>query len=151
MAVATEGFLQDRYIPEYRCFGCGPANTEGLQVKTVWVDGEVVGEWMPKAHHESIRGILSSGIIASLLDCSCSWACVMEVMQQDHSETPPAMLTKEFTVRLLKPAYLTQMCSIRSRVVSRTGRRVEASAELLQNGEVCATCSLVSVIIDQSL
>lgn len=151
MSVATGEFLQDKYIPEYHCFGCGPANAQGLQIKTVWVDGEVVGDWSPKPHHESIRGILSSGIIASVLDCSCSWACVMEVMTQDSPGTLPAMLTKEFTVRLLKPAYLAETCQIRSRVVERAGRRVEASAELLQNGEICATCSLVSVIVDKSL
>ena len=27
--------LQDRYAPSNACFGCGPANAQGLQIKSI--------------------------------------------------------------------------------------------------------------------
>ena len=33
--------LQDRYAPNNRCFGCGPANEKGLRIKS-YVDGDAV-------------------------------------------------------------------------------------------------------------
>ena len=76
----TSVYLQDQLIPEVRCFGCGPANPDGLQLKTVQ-DGEyIVGEWSPKPHHESILGILSSGIIASLLDGYVESGAALDVL-----------------------------------------------------------------------
>jgi acyl-coenzyme A thioesterase PaaI-like protein len=142
-------FLQDQLIPEVRCFGCGPANPHGLQLKTVQEGEYVVGEWTPKPHHESILGILSSGIIASLLDCSANWACVMGVKTERKLTGLPTMVTKEFTVRLLAPAYMNQSCTIRSKVVARSGRRITGLSELIQDGSVRASCTLVSVVLDE--
>ena len=37
--------LQERYAPNNACFGCGPANADGLRIRSI-VDGEeVVCEW----------------------------------------------------------------------------------------------------------
>jgi acyl-coenzyme A thioesterase PaaI-like protein len=145
----TSVYLQDQLIPEVRCFGCGPANPEGLQLKTIQ-DGEyIVGEWSPKPHHESILGILSSGIIASLLDCSANWACVMGVVNERKLTGLPTMVTKEFTVRLHAPVYMKSACTIRSKVIEHDGRRITGLSELLQDGKVCASCTLMSVVLDE--
>lgn len=141
-------YLQDQMIPDIRCFGCGPANPQGLQLKTVLKDDEIVGDWTPQPHHESIMGILSSGVIAGLLDCAASWACIMHVKKEKDLEGVPTMVTKEFAIKLLKPAYIKNSCSIRSRVIETDGRRVTAVSEILQDGAICATCTLVSVILD---
>ena len=35
--------LQDRFAPQSRCFGCGPANPQGLQIKShVAEDGQTL-------------------------------------------------------------------------------------------------------------
>ena len=55
--------LQERYAPENACFGCGPANPQGLHVRTFVEGDECVAEWTPQPHHEAFPGILNGGII----------------------------------------------------------------------------------------
>src|SRR5258705_298227 len=51
--------LQDRYAPHNACFGCGPANQDGLRLQS-FVDGdEVVCSWQPKTMHEAFPGVLN--------------------------------------------------------------------------------------------
>ena len=38
----TGNSLQDTYAPESICFGCGPANTQGLRIKSFVQGNEVV-------------------------------------------------------------------------------------------------------------
>ena len=65
--------LQDRYAPDTTCFGCGPANSKGLRIKSR-VDGdEVVLDWTPEPHHEAFPGFVNGGIIGVLFDCHCNW------------------------------------------------------------------------------
>jgi hypothetical protein len=67
--------LQERYAPSLRCFGCGPANPEGLHVRSfVGGDGVLVATWRAGPHHEAFPGVLNGGIIGTLLDCHCNWA-----------------------------------------------------------------------------
>ena len=47
--------LQDRYAPESICFGCGPANQDGLRIKSVAHGDEVHADWTPKPMHEASR------------------------------------------------------------------------------------------------
>jgi hypothetical protein len=49
VGVVTTAALQDMFLPGNRCFGCGPANPEGLHLKT-YEDGDgFVAEWTPEA------------------------------------------------------------------------------------------------------
>ena len=43
-----EPSLQRRHAPTTRCFGCGPANEQGLRIKSVVEGDEVVATWMPQ-------------------------------------------------------------------------------------------------------
>lgn len=140
------GFLQDDYTPRGRCFGCGPANKRGLRLKSRWVDGVVKAEWSPQPHHEAIDGILSSGVIASLLDCSSNWAGAVDIMFADHLTNLPSLLTREFRIHLVGPAFTNEVCNVTSRVIDRRARTIEAYSELEQRGSVRATCTLISVI-----
>ncbi|PYJ08781.1 MAG: PaaI family thioesterase, partial [Verrucomicrobia bacterium] len=44
MANADEQSLQERYAPENACFGCGPANPDGLHIRSFVRGDEVVAE-----------------------------------------------------------------------------------------------------------
>ncbi len=66
--------LQDRYAPNGTCFGCGPKNEGGLQVKShARDDGTVVTTWRARMEHEAYEGALSGGIIGTLMDCHSNW------------------------------------------------------------------------------
>ena len=74
--------LQERYAPASICYGCGPANVQGLHVRS-FVEGDVVvADWTPSAHHEAFPGMVNGGIIGSILDCHCNWAAAWHLMQQ---------------------------------------------------------------------
>ncbi|HIN45717.1 MAG TPA: PaaI family thioesterase, partial [Candidatus Marinimicrobia bacterium] len=58
--------LQLTFAPKSICFGCGPANKEGLRINS-FVDGDsVVAEWSAEKHHEAFPGVLNGGIIGAL-------------------------------------------------------------------------------------
>ena len=61
--------LQDRFAPHNACFGCGPANEQGLRIKSMVQGDELLARWTPQSHHEAFPGMLNGGIIGALLDC----------------------------------------------------------------------------------
>jgi len=48
--------LQDTYAPGTTCFGCGPSNAEGLQLKTLPEGDGCVAEHRVRKHHEAFPG-----------------------------------------------------------------------------------------------
>ena len=79
--------LQDRYAPQNRCFGCGPANEKGLRLKSRAEGDLVVADWTPEPHHEAFQGVLNGGIIGALLDCHSNWAAVWHFMRERGSRS----------------------------------------------------------------
>jgi len=65
--------LQEKYAPNNSCFGCGPANAQGLRIRSFPKGEEVVAEWIPQSKYEAFPGVLNGGIIGTLLDCHCNW------------------------------------------------------------------------------
>ncbi|MEY2499201.1 MAG: hypothetical protein QOD12_2757, partial [Verrucomicrobiota bacterium] len=65
--------LQETFAPENACFGCGPANPDGLHIRSFVRGDEVVAEWTPEKRYEAFPGVLNGGIIGALLDCHCNW------------------------------------------------------------------------------
>ncbi len=55
--------LQDTYSPDNICFGCGPANPGGLQIKSYPEGDELVAEFTPQEHHQAFPGVINGGII----------------------------------------------------------------------------------------
>ena len=62
--------IQD-HIPHNHCYGCGPENPEGLQIKSYWDGDETVAVLHPRPYHTAIPGYVYGGLIASLIDCHC--------------------------------------------------------------------------------
>ena len=95
--------LQERYAPDNACFGCGPANPQGLHVRSFVEGDECVAEWTPQRHHEAFPGILNGGIIGTLLDCHANWAAAWHLMQKHGAKKPPCTVTADYAVKLLRP------------------------------------------------
>jgi acyl-coenzyme A thioesterase PaaI-like protein len=132
--------LQERYAPGNACFGCGPANPQGLHVRS-FIDGdECVAEWTPQRLHEAFPGILNGGIIGTLLDCHANWAAAWHLMKKSGAETPPCTVTADYAVKLLRPTPSTAPVKLRARVVESTGDRAVVEATLESGGKVCDTC-----------
>lgn len=84
---------RDHYAPRNACFGCGPANPDGLRIKSFVQGDELVCTWQPKPMHEAFPGTLNGGIIGSLLDCHCNWTAAYHLMKQAGLEVPPGTVT----------------------------------------------------------
>lgn len=135
-----EPSLQDRFAPDSRCFGCGPANPAGLRLASLESGEELVAEWTPGPHHEAFEGVLSGGIIGTLLDCHSNWTAAMQLMRARGEDRPPACVTAEYSVRLLRPTPTARPVSLRARVVDAGTDRATVEAALMVGDRKTATC-----------
>jgi acyl-coenzyme A thioesterase PaaI-like protein len=147
--VTDEPSLQDRYAPAGRCFGCGPANDKGLRIQSHLEGDAVVASWKPEPHHEAFQGMLSGGIIGTLLDCHSNWTAAHHLMQKAGLDAPPCTVTSEFHVRLLRPTPTADAVRLEARVVESTADRATVEATLTAGGKVTATCRGVFVAVKE--
>jgi acyl-coenzyme A thioesterase PaaI-like protein len=134
-----EPSLQERYAARSTCYGCGPANTDGLQLKSFARDGEVVADWQPSTSHEAYPGALNGGVIGTLLDCHMNWTAAHHLMRRDGLASPPATVTAEYSVRMRKPTPTNGPVHLTARVVDEADDRATVEAILESAGEICAT------------
>jgi acyl-coenzyme A thioesterase PaaI-like protein len=141
--------LQERYAPQNRCFGCGPANAKGLRIRS-FEDGDgLTAEWTPEPHHEAWPGALNGGIVGALLDCHSNWTAAIHLMRREGQDTLPSTVTAEFHVKLLRVTPTNGPITLRARVVESKGSRATVEAELVAGGETTATCRGVFVAVPE--
>ncbi len=138
--MADELCLQERHAPKLACFGCGPANAKGLRIRSFPDGDEVVATWTPESHHEAFPGMLSGGIIGTLLDCHCNWTAAYHLMKHRGDTHPPCTVTAEYSIRLRRPTPSADPVHLRSRVVEIDGDRATIEGTLQVGDEICATC-----------
>ena len=141
--------VQERYAPQNRCFGCGPANAKGLRIRSFEKGDELVAEWTPEAYHEAWPGALNGGIVGALLDCHSNWTAAIHLMRRDACDTLPSTVTAEFHVKLLRVTPTNGPITLRARVVESKGSRATVEAELLAGGETTATCRGIFVAVPE--
>ncbi|MGD8574343.1 MAG: PaaI family thioesterase [Gammaproteobacteria bacterium] len=135
-----EQSLQDRYAPHNACFGCGPSNEKGLQIKSFPKGDEVVAEFTPQAHHEAFPGVLNGGIIGSVLDCHCNWTAAWHLMQKHGEEKPPCTVTMEYSIKLRRPTPTDQPLRLVARIIESTDDVATVEGELYAGDKLCDTC-----------
>jgi acyl-coenzyme A thioesterase PaaI-like protein len=133
--------LQERYAAASTCFGCGPANTKGLRIRSFEEGTEVVAEWMPERHHEAFPGVLNGGIIGALLDCHCNWTAALHLMQAaGPGAALPSTVTADYAIALKRPTPTTSPVFLRAQVVASEANKAVVEGTLTAGGKVCATC-----------
>ena len=135
--------LQERYTPDGRCFGCGPANEKGLRIRSFpggEGDDEVICRWTAETHHEAFENVVNGGIIGALLDCHSNWAAAWHVLQRDDLDALPVTVTADFHVKLKRPTPRDLPIYLKARAVQSEGKKVVVDATLEAGGKVTATC-----------
>ena len=135
----SEKSLQERYAPGNACFGCGPANPDGLHIRSFAEGDEVVAEWPAQARYEAFEGMLCGGIIGTLLDCHSNWAATYHLMRKAGADHPPCTVTADFAVKLLRPTPTAGPAKLRARVVESTEDRAVVECSLEAGGRTTAT------------
>ena len=133
--------LQEKYAPNNACFGCGPANPDGVHVRSFARGEEVVAEWTSEQKYEAFPGVLNGGIIGTLLDCHCNWTAAYHLMQKTGADSPPCTVTADYAIKLLRPTPTDGPVRLSARVVESTGDRATVEGTLLSAaGKPCASC-----------
>ncbi len=131
--------VQDRYAPNSICFGCGPANKEGLQIKSYRTIDGLEMEFECEEKHQAFPGVINGGIIGALLDCHGNWTAAMAIMDENGLDAPLCTVTAQYEVRLKRPTPLGPTLKLQSRVLALQDDRAEVIIELKANGKTCAT------------
>ncbi len=158
--------LQEQYAPSNSCWGCGPANAEGLRIRSFPKGDEVVAEWKPEQKYEAFPGVLNGGIIGTLLDCHCNWTAAYHLMKRAGADRPPCTVTAEYSIKLLRPTPTNGSVSLSAKIVdlgaspdfgpegptsrrARTDDRATVEGTLSAGGKVCATCRGIFVAVKE--
>jgi len=146
-----EKSLQETYAPNGICFGCGAANEKGLRIKSFPGENgeEVVVEWKADEHHQAFPGMLSGGIVGTLLDCHSNWTAAHFLMKKNGKTEPDCTVTANYSVKLLRPTPFDATIYLKARVVESTEDRATVEAELIANDKVCATCRGLFVAVKE--
>lgn len=132
--------LQERYAPAGRCFGCGPANEQGLRIQSSEADdGTVVAEWRARPEHEAFDGFLNGGILGTLIDCHSNWTAISALMARSGSPTPPSTVTAELSVRFRRPTPSDRPVRLVGRVVELEDDRATVETTVEVDGAATAT------------
>ena len=132
--------VQEQYAPKNECFGCGPANAQGLRIRSFEEGDELVCDFKASPHHLAFPGVLNGGICGALLDCHSNWTAAMHLMHASKSDTPPCTVTGDFHVTLKRPTPITETLHLRAKVVESGPDRAVVEATLSAGGKVTATC-----------
>src|SRR6185503_11639569 len=101
---------------------------KGLRIKSHVRGDEVVATWRAEKFHEAFDGVLSGGIIGTLMDCHSNW-------------------TAEYTIKMRRPTPTDGDIELVARPVDVSDDRATIEAELHAGGRVCATSSGVFVAV----
>jgi len=141
--------IQD-LVPHNNCWGCGPRNTGGLQIKS-YVDGaETVCDWQPgPPYFAGPEHVLNGGIIAALLDCHGVCAAIADCYQREGRAigTPPDLwcVTAALTVKYLRPTSISTPVRLVATVRERGARSTVVDCTLFSEGEERARAEVVAV------
>ena len=134
--------IQDRLFPDVRCFGCGPANEDGLRIKSYPASDLVVtARFTPWPQHDNGVGFLNGGIIATLLDCHSGAAAFHHAELRGWGPLPGAAfayVTAGINVRYLRPAPLDATVDLVAEVREASEDQMSVGVRLEHDGTVRA-------------
>ena len=141
--------FQDQ-IRDNHCWGCGPANEHGLQIKSYWSGDEAVCAWQPKEYYMAgPTHILNGGVIASIIDCHCICTAIVAAYRAENratnSEPPIWYATASLQVTYLRPTPIGTPVVLRAQVKEMTGSKTILSCSISSREEESARGELVAV------
>ena len=141
--------IQD-FIPHNHCYGCGPQNPDGMQIKSYWDGKESRCSYSPRP--EQCAGptqYLYGGTIASLIDCHCVCTSIANYYHRDGFEVGEGpeiwCVTGSLEVRYLRPTPIDSPVQLIATISECTNRKTILQCTLSSGGEVTAEGRVVAV------
>lgn len=138
--------IQQRLFPTLPCFGCGPANERGLQLRSYPRDEQVIAQFTPWPEHNNGLGYLNGGIIATVLDCHSAAVVIHEADKRGwaaESTVPLPYVTAGLDLSYLRPSPLDQTVHLLGRIILADENEMTAEVELVWDGKPRARASAV--------
>jgi hypothetical protein len=151
--------LQDTW-PHGTCYGCGPANPQGLHIKSYWAaDGEtVLCDFQPQPQYNAgFPNVMYGGLVASLIDCHSIWTAIATAYRtagREHGSLPAlSYVTGTLTVRYPRPTPLDQPIQLRARVTELHAKKALVTCTVHAGDTVTTEGNVVAVrfVQDKSL
>ena len=134
----SEKSVQEEYAPNSICFGCGPSNKEGLQIKSYRTEEGLEMEFECEEKHQAFPGVINGGLIGSLIDCHGNWTAAIAIMDMNGFDAPQCTVTAQYEVKLKRPTPFGSKLMLKSRILGLQKDRAEVIIELKANGKTCA-------------
>mmetsp|Transcript_20647 Transcript_20647/g.24806 ORF Transcript_20647/g.24806 Transcript_20647/m.24806 type:complete len:326 (-) Transcript_20647:684-1661(-) len=111
--------VQESYEPDGCGFGGGPANKQGLQLKSYrTADGQgLESEWVAAEHYQAFPGVMAGGVVGAALECQGNWTAAIALKDAIGLRFPPLTVTAGYTVDLISPSPIDEAVKINSRVL----------------------------------
>ncbi len=146
--------IQDR-MPGNNCYGCGPDNAVGMQIKSRWVGEESVCRYTPKP--EQCAGpsqYVYGGTIASLIDCHCVCSATSNYYRtegRETGETPEIWcVTGKLSVSYLAPTPIDQDIELRATIEECGKRKTVVKCRVYSGGVLTAEGEVIAVRVPES-
>jgi acyl-coenzyme A thioesterase PaaI-like protein len=150
--VADQPAFQD-LMKDNHCWGCGPLNEDGLQIKSRWDGDESVCVWQPRAPYTVTPSLLYGGVVASIMDCHSVCTAVADAYRAEGREigSDPEIwyVTGSLNVKYLRPTPLSKPVTLRARVTQKDERRTTVVCSLVSDGQECAQAEVVAVRVPE--
>lgn len=147
--------IQDQLAVENHCYGCGPHNPDGLQIKSYWDGDETICTFTPRAAHTAgPRHVLNGGVIATIIDCHCICTAIAAVQRAEnrpfHSEPHIWCVTASLHIDYLKPTPIEGPVILRARIAGIEGKKIAVTCTLLADGVERARANVLAVRVASS-
>ena len=141
--------------PDMPCFGCGPANEDGIGLESyLEADGEtLVATVDPNAKFSSgVENVAYGGYLASLVDCHSVWTAMTAAHLTEErsfgSDPPIHYVTGELDVTYRAPTPLTRPIHLTARPEGEVGRSVTVRTEVESGDDTTVTAEVTAVRVD---
>lgn len=140
--------------PDLPCFGCGPANEEGLQLESYQQpdDRALAVTVEPPERFRVMPGIVYGGYLASVIDCNSMWTAMTYASPPDarppESRPAEAYVTAQLGVEYHELSPMGVPLHVTSWVDGDIGRSVDIKTEVVANGTVTVTGDVTAVRMD---
>ncbi len=131
--------VQETYAPNSICFGCGPANKNGLRIRSLRSESGLKMRFTPTLEHQAFPGMINGGIIGALMDCHGNWTAAIALMDAAEDSQPPCTVTANYNVKLRRPTPFGQELIVTGEVTELKEDRATVKMTLMAEDKICAT------------
>lgn len=149
-AAAFQDLIQGNH-----CFGCGPDNVMGLQIKSYWHGEQTLCEFSPQAHHcAGPQNVLNGGIIATVIDCHAICSAMAKAYQQAGRALGEGeriwFATGALEVSYLMPTPIDDAIKVIASFIDVSEKKIVLNCELYAGEQLCASADVVAVKVPNS-